>query len=54
LAGFDLLWQLGRLASLVLGGVGGDAWGIRAVYYLGVVLLVAAAGAGWRASPVAV
>ena len=48
LAGFDLLWQVGRLVSLVLGGVVADAWGIRAVYYLGAVLLVAAAGAGWR------
>ena len=39
-AGFDLLWQAGRLASLVLGGMAADALGIRAVYYLGGVLLL--------------
>ena len=42
-AGFDLLWQAGRLASLVLGGVAADALGIRAVYYVGGGLLVAGA-----------
>lgn len=45
-AGFDVLWQSGRLLSLLLGGVLADVLGIRAVYYLGAALLVAAAGAG--------
>jgi MFS family permease len=47
-AGFDMLWQLGRLLSLLLGGVLADAFGIRAVYYLGAALLLAAALVGWR------
>ena len=47
LASFDLLWQLGRLASLLVGGVAADALGIRAVYYLGRVLLLLAAAVGW-------
>lgn len=46
-AGFDMLWQLGRLLSLLVGGLLADAVGIRAVYYLGAVLLVAAAVVGW-------
>jgi MFS family permease len=47
-AGFDLLWQLGRLLSLILGGITADALGIQAVYYLGGVLLLLAAVTGWR------
>lgn len=43
---FDLIWQAMRLASLVLGGLLADRLGIRAVYYLGGALLVAAAIAG--------
>jgi MFS family permease len=50
-AGFDLLWQAGRLASLVLGGVAADALGIRAVYYLGGVLLLVAGAVGFAALP---
>ncbi|WP_256375478.1 MFS transporter [Modestobacter sp. DSM 44400] len=46
-AGFDVLWQSGRLLSLLLGGLLADVLGIRAVYYLGAGLLVAAAGVGW-------
>jgi len=46
-AGFDVLWQSGRLLSLLLGGALADVLGIRAVYYLGGILLLAAAGAGW-------
>jgi predicted MFS family arabinose efflux permease len=45
-AGFDLLWQAGRLASLLLGGVAADALGIRAVYYLGGALLLVAGAIG--------
>jgi hypothetical protein len=45
-AGFDMLWQTGRLASLALGGVAADVLGIRAVYYLGGILLLAAGTIG--------
>jgi len=45
-AGFDLLWQTGRLLSLLGGGLLADAVGIRAVYLLGGLLLLAAAGVG--------
>jgi hypothetical protein len=50
-AGFDLLWQAGRLASLVLGGIAADALGIRAVYYLGGVLLLVAGVIGFAGLP---
>jgi MFS family permease len=50
-AGFDLLWQAGRLASLVVGGVAADALGIRAVYYLGGGLLLAAGAVGFAGLP---
>ncbi len=46
-AGFDMLWQSGRLLSLLGGGVLADTLGIRAVYYLGAVLLLVAATVGW-------
>ena len=45
-AGFDLLWQTGRLLSLLGGGLLADAVGIRAVYLLGGLLLLAAAVVG--------
>lgn len=41
-AGFDMLWQTGRLASITLGGITADALGITAVYLLGGILLVIA------------
>jgi MFS family permease len=50
-AGFDLLWQAGRLASLVLGGVAADALGIRTVYYLGGGLLLVAGAVGFAGLP---
>ncbi len=51
-AGFDVLWQTGRLVSLGLGGLAADAFGIRAVYALGgALLLVAAAVGGARLGP---
>jgi MFS family permease len=50
-AGFDLLWQAGRLASLVVGGVAADALGIRAVYYLGGGLLLVAGAVGFAGLP---
>ena len=46
-AGFDMLWQSGRLLSLLWGGLLADTLGIRAVYYVGALLLLAAAAAGW-------
>ncbi len=46
-AGFDMLWQLGRLVSLLLGGILAAAVGIQAVYALGGVLLLLAAAIGW-------
>ena len=45
-AGFDVLWQSGRLLSLLGGGLLADAVGIRAVYLLGGLLLLAAAAVG--------
>lgn len=55
-AGFDVLWQTGRLLSLLGGGLLADAAGIRAVYLLGGLLLLSASAAGAsavRASAVA-
>jgi predicted MFS family arabinose efflux permease len=43
MATFDLTWQTGRLASLGIGAVTANQLGIRAVYYTGGVLLLAAA-----------
>jgi predicted MFS family arabinose efflux permease len=45
-AAFDLIWHLGRLASLALGGWLTDAVGITAVYAAGAVMLAAAAVIG--------
>ena len=55
-AGFDLLWQTGRLLSLLGGGLIADAIGIQAVYLLGGLLLLGAsatgaAGVGRRGAP---
>lgn len=44
--GFDVLWQTGRMLSLLGGGLLADAAGIRAVYLLGGLLLLAAATVG--------
>ncbi|MEV4199648.1 MFS transporter [Micromonospora globbae] len=46
MATFDITWQAGRLASLGIGGLLADQLGIRAVYYLGGVLLILAATMG--------
>jgi MFS family permease len=51
-ASFDLTWQVGRLASLVLGGLAADQLGIQAVYLLGGVLLLAAGTAGLALLPI--
>ncbi|MGI8433129.1 MAG: MFS transporter [Nocardioidaceae bacterium] len=47
-ASFDLLWQLGRLSSLILGGLLADTFGIQAVYYLVGALMFLAAAIGWH------
>jgi MFS family permease len=47
-ASFDVFWQLGRLISLLVGGLLAAALGIQAVYYLGGALLLLAAAIGWR------
>lgn len=46
---FDVLWNAARLVSLGLGGLFADAVGIRAVYVLGALLLLAATAVGWGA-----
>lgn len=43
---YDVVWQTARLASIAAGGVLADQFGITAVYLLGGVLLIAAAGLG--------
>lgn len=45
-AGFDMIWQTGRLASLVLGGIAADLFGIQAVYGFGGLLLLVAGTIG--------
>jgi hypothetical protein len=49
-AGFDLLWQSGRLLSLLGGGLLADTLGIQAVYLLGGLLLLTAATVGSHAA----
>lgn len=46
LATMDVLWQAGRLVSLGIGAVLADALGIRAVFLLGGLLLLAGARTG--------
>ncbi len=43
---FDVIWQAMRLVSLLAGGVLADAYGIRAVFYAGGLLLLTAGLAG--------
>ena len=45
-----MLWQSGRLLSLLGGGLLADAVGIRAVYLLGGLLLLTAAAVGSHAA----
>jgi len=49
-AGFDILWQTGRLLSLLGGGLLADTIGIQAVYLLGGLLLLTAAAVGSHAA----
>lgn len=46
---FDVVWNAARLVSLGVGGLLADAVGIRAVYLIGGLLLLAAAAIGWSA-----
>jgi MFS family permease len=50
-AGFDMVWQTGRLASIALGGLAADTLGIRAVYILGGILLLFAGTIGLLGLP---
>ena len=50
-AGLDMVWQAGRLASIVLGGLVADTLGIQAVYILGGILLLLAGSAGLASLP---
>ncbi len=45
-AGFDVIWQSGRLVSLLAGGVLVDVAGVQVVYVLGGALLLGAAAVG--------
>ena len=47
-AGMDVLWQGGRLVSLGAGGLLADRFGIEVVFYVGGVLMLAAAATGLR------
>ncbi len=42
-----MIWQTGRLASLVFGGIAADALGIQAVYAVGGALLLLAGVIGF-------
>jgi MFS family permease len=50
---FDVVWQVGRLASIALGGVLADGLGVRGVYVLAGILLVGAGAAGFALVPAA-
>jgi MFS family permease len=49
-SGFDVIWQTGRLVSLLAGGVLLDVVGVQAVYVLGGALLLLAAALGGLAA----
>jgi len=50
---YDVVWQSARLMSIGIGGVLADAIGIRAVYVLGGLLLLAAGALGLARLPAA-
>lgn len=43
---YDVTWQTGRLASIAIGGVLADTFGVAAVYWIGGLLLLAAGTLG--------
>ena len=43
---YDMVWQTARLASIAMGGLAADRLGIRAVYIIGGLLLLAAGALG--------
>jgi MFS family permease len=49
-AGFDLLWQSGRMVSPLVGGLIADVFGVQAEYLLGGLLLLPAAAVGGLAA----
>ena len=49
LAFYDVVWQTSRLASIGIGGVMADTYGIAAVYWAGGILLLAAGALGLTA-----
>ncbi len=44
---YDVLWNAARLVSLGAGGLLADVVGIRVVYVIGGMLLLAAGAVGW-------
>lgn len=48
---YDVIWQTGRLASIGVGGILADQLGIRGVYIMGGILLIAAALLGLTRVP---
>lgn len=48
---YDVVWQTARLASIGLGGLGADRYGIAAVYWAGGALLIAAGALGLAGAP---
>jgi len=48
---YDVVWQTARLVSIGIGGLLADQLGIRAVYVMGGLLLVAAGGLGFARVP---
>jgi predicted MFS family arabinose efflux permease len=48
---YDIIWQTARLASIALGGLLADHLGIRSVYILGGILLLAAGTLGYTRTP---
>ena len=48
---YDVVWQTARLLSIGVGGVLADQLGIRAVYIMGGILLLAAGALGFIRVP---
>ena len=48
---YDITWQTSRLASIGIGGILADHYGITVVYWIGGALLIAAGTLGLTANP---